>query len=98
MGINAQAGQVGTGRGAGSSVTMWIVVSVVVVSMAIAGIAMALRNETATPSREVVPSVTNTMPSVTQRAPSVKVPVDEDPSAGTAGGYILENGVCHQCL
>ena len=41
MGINAQASQVGTGRGASSSATMWIVVAVVVVSMAIAGVAMA---------------------------------------------------------
>lgn len=97
MGINAQAGQVGAGRGAGSSVTTWIVVTVVAVSMAIAAIAMALRNEAAAPSRQVVPSVTNTVPSVTQPAPSVNVPANEDPFAGTVGGYILKGGVCHQC-
>jgi hypothetical protein len=56
MGINAQASQVGTGRGAGSSVTMWIVVAaVVVVSMVAAGIVTALRTETATPTNGHVP-------------------------------------------
>jgi hypothetical protein len=56
MGINAQASQVGTGRGTGVSVTMWIVVAaVVVVSMVAAGIVTALRTETATPIDGGVP-------------------------------------------
>jgi len=56
MGINAQASQVGTGRGTGSSVTMWIVVAaLVVVSMVAAGIVTALRTETATPIDGGVP-------------------------------------------
>ena len=84
---------------------MWIVVTVVVVSMAIAGIVMALRNETSTPSRQVVPSVT-------QGAATVVVP--DAPAAGAAvgdgsqgkrqvgsgsafapGGYVLNGGTQH---
>ncbi len=91
MGVNAQASQVGTGRGAGSSVTMWIVVTVVVVSMAIAGITMALRNETATPTREVVPSLT-------QEAPAGEAPAAGKPAAPARRGYGQDGWVCHQCL
>jgi hypothetical protein len=97
MGINAQASQVGTGRRAGSSVTMWIVlVTVVVVSMLTAGVVIALRNDATTPTRNVVPSITQEVPSVSQGKPSVGD--RDDPMAGTVGGFTLKGGVCHQCL
>ncbi|MGZ5288306.1 MAG: hypothetical protein ACXWZU_04185 [Actinomycetota bacterium] len=58
--------------------TMWIVVvTVVVVSMLTAGIVMALRTQTAAPSRHV--------PSVTQGAATVVVP-EAAATDATAGG------------
>ncbi len=95
MGINAQASQVGTGRGTGSSVTMWIVVAaVVVVSMVAAGIVTALRTETATPSRQVAPSVTVVVPDAPAADASTggSSQVQRQIGSGSAvapGGYVL---------
>lgn len=95
MGINAQATQMGTGRGAGSSVTMWIVVAaVIVVALVTAGIAMTLRDGTATPTKQVAPSVTVSGP----EAPAVDASTDGSSlgtrqigsgSAVAPGGYVL---------
>jgi hypothetical protein len=95
MDINAQASQVGTGRGVRSSVTMWIVVAVVVVvSMAIGGIATVLRDETTTPSRQVAPSVTVVAPEAPaagapEGGSSLGKPQIGSGSASAPGGYVL---------
>ena len=99
MGINAQASQVGTGRGTGSSVTLWIVVAaVVVVSMVAAGIVTTLRTETATPINGGVPhwnaakleAMEGRMVAesirIKQAAPSGTVSVPEAPPADASTG------------
>ena len=103
MGINAQASQVGAGRGANNSVTMWIVVAaVVVVALVTAGIAMALRTETATPISGDAPLWTaarlDAMEGrmlaesirIKQAAPSATVSVPEAPGADTSTGGISQ--------
>jgi hypothetical protein len=99
MGINAQASQVGTGRGTRSSVTMWIfVAAVVVVSMVGVGIVTAVRTETATPISGGAPlwnaakldAMEGRMLAesirIKQAAPSGTVSVPEAPTADASTG------------
>lgn len=106
MSIGTQADGLGTRHGVGRPGTMWIaVVTVIVVALVAAGLLMSLRSDTATPSKNVVPSTTQgAADAVAPEEPAGGAPIGSagrrsigTGSTNAPGGYVLQGGMCRQC-